>query len=143
MLKQLGYALIAALCALALSSGATAQEGAVEVAWDKVIGITSSSLSAAHKARVKEIINSVDNTRGCKDKIAACLQAGDQTARRHAGYVARMVQKNKTDDQIKRGIADRHESAFPEETFDIDVNDHPRKGNAGAKVVLVEYACFE
>ena len=112
-------------------------------AWDKVIGADPSVLDAAQKGRVESILSSAANTRGCRGTLASCLAAGDQTARRHAGFVARMVRKGKPDDFIVKGIADRAASAFPDEIMTIDVADHPLNGNPKAGVVLVEFACFE
>jgi len=57
--------------------------------------------------------------------------------------VMRMARKGKKDAFIEKGIAKRHESAFPDETFKPDLSGHPSMGGKGAKVVLVEYACFQ
>ena len=140
-MRRLGLFILFGLAALA---AATAVAGTpASAAWDKFIGIDPGVLDAAQKRRVESILGSAANTRGCRGTLASCLAAGDQTARRHAGFVARMVRKGKPDDVIKTGIADRAASAFPDEIMTIDVADHPLNGNARAKVVLVEYACFE
>lgn len=122
----------------------TAQPAEAEVvAWDKIIGIDLSKLDTAQKKKVETELNQLLNTRGCLGTLAQCLAAGDLTARRHAGFVARMVRRNKDHDFIAKGIKARAASAFPEEILKIDLADHPFDGPAEAKVVLVEYACFQ
>ncbi len=116
---------------------------AAELDWKKVVGVQPNKLSAKQKSRAVKLLGQLNNTRGCQGTLAQCVAKNDMTARRHAGFVARMVRKNKTDDEIKQGIAQRHESAFPEEILPIDVSDHPYKGNPKAKVVIVEFACFQ
>lgn len=140
-MRRLGPLVLIGLAALAASTVFAGPP--TSTAWDKIVGAKPDDLDAAQKARVESVLGSVANTRGCKGTLASCLAAGDQTARRHAGFVARMVRKGKPDDVIKTGIADRAASAFPDEVMTIDVADHPLNGNARAKVVLVEYACFE
>lgn len=133
--------MLAASIALVLAS-ANAQ--ADEIAWDKIIGASPSKLNADQRQRVADNLNKLQNTWGCKGTIAKCLAEGDQTARRHAGYVARMVRKGKDDAFIKKGIEQRKESAHPDEVFNIkNLDDRPHTGNTGAKVALVEYACFQ
>ena len=133
--------LVAAVSAIALLFAGTAD--AQEIKWDKVVGANPAKLDSAQKQRVAANLNRIANTRGCKGTIAKCMAQGDHTARRHAGFVIRMVIKKKPDEFIAKAIKDRAESAFPEETFDIDLADHPRVGPADAKVVIVEYACFQ
>jgi len=135
--------LIVLLGLVALAASTSVAGSSTTVAWDKIIGADPASLDAAQKARVESILSSTANTRGCGGTLASCLAAGDQTARRHAGFVARMVRKSKPDDAVVQGIADRKSSAFPEEIMKIDVADHPAVGNPGAKIELVEFACFE
>jgi protein-disulfide isomerase len=117
--------------------------GATDIAWNKVIGADPAKLSAEQKQRVTANLSRLQNTWGCSGTIAECLAEGDQTARRHAGYIARMVRKNKTDERIAQGIELRKQSAHPEEVFRIDLADRPRVGRANAEVELVEYACFQ
>lgn len=117
--------------------------GAEEVDWTKIIGLEKVKLSAEQKTRVNDNLNKLSNTRGCQGTLAQCVNQGDMTARRHAGFVARMVKKGKSDSEISEGIKNRKESAFPEETFKIDLADHPFSGDPNAKVVIVEYACFQ
>jgi protein-disulfide isomerase len=136
------YGVLALLGVVALAA-ATSSAGSPELPWDKIIGADARTLDAAQKDRVASILAGAQNTRGCKGTIAACLASGDQTARRHAGFVARMVRKGKADDAILQGLKDRAASAFPSEVMAIDVGDHPLNGNPKAKVVLVEFACFE
>jgi protein-disulfide isomerase len=136
-------ALTALLGLVALAASTSAAGPSRTVAWDKIIGADPGALDAAQKGRVEAILGSAANTRGCKGTLASCLAAGDQTARRHAGFVARMVRKSKPDDVIVKGIADRAASAFPEEIMKIDVADHPAVGSPRAKVVVAEFACFE
>ena len=140
-MRRLGSIVLTGLAALAAS--AVVAGPPTSTAWDKIIGAEPGTLDAAQKARVDSILGSVANTRGCKGTLSSCLAAGDQTARRHAGFVARMARKGKPDDVITKGIADRAASAFPDEIMTIDVALHPLNGNPSAKVVLVEYACFE
>lgn len=116
---------------------------AADIAWDKIIGADPAMLSADQKQRVATNLSSLQNTWGCMGTIARCLAGGDQTARRHAGYVIRMVRKSKTDEFIKQGIEQRKQSAHPDEVFKIGLEGHPRMGSADAKVVLVEFACFQ
>ena len=132
-----------AVVAFAALAAATAAAGAVDIAWSKIIGADPGTLDAAQKDRVAAILSGAQNTRGCQGTIATCLSSGDQTARRHAGFVARMVRKGKTDDEIRKGIADRAASAFPSEIQKIDVSGHPSNGSPSAPVVVVEFACFE
>jgi len=140
-MRRHGVLILLGLVALAASTSTAGSPATV--AWDKIIGADPGDLDAAQKARGESILGTAANTRGCKGTLASCLAAGDQTARRHAGFVARMVRKGKADDVILAGIADRAKSAFPDEVMKIDVADHPLNGPAGAKVVLVEFACFE
>ncbi len=121
----------------------SAVASADDIAWDKVVGANPGKLNAEQKQRVKDNLNRLKNTRGCTGTIAVCMAKGDQTARRHAGFVVRMVRKKKQDDFIKRGIAKRVESAFPQETFSPNLSGHPSMGGKAAKVVIVEYACFQ
>jgi protein-disulfide isomerase len=137
------YCVLALIVLAALAASTSISGSPTAVAWDKVIGADPGALDAAQKGRVESILGAAANTRGCKGTIASCLAAGDQTARRHAGFVARMIRKGKADDVIVKGIADRAASAFPDEIMSIDVADHPLHGNPAAKVVLVEFACFE
>jgi protein-disulfide isomerase len=127
----------------ALAVGISSADAAAEIAWDKIIGAQPSALDAAHKTRVAQLLGSIQNTRGCQGTIAACLAKGDQTARRHAGFVARMVRKDKDDAAIRQGIADRAASAFPSEIQKIDVTNRPVNGDPKAPVQLVEFACFQ
>ncbi|MFO8070823.1 MAG: thioredoxin domain-containing protein [Polyangia bacterium] len=136
--KLMIVVVVAALCV----STAPVLE-ASDVAWDEVIGADASKLNAEQKSRVASLLDELDNTRGCSGKIGECLAKGDRTAARHAGFVMRMVRKNKSDDFIEKGIELRHESAFPDETYDIDLSGHPHRGNPNAKVEFVEYACFQ
>ncbi|MCP4676153.1 MAG: thioredoxin domain-containing protein [Deltaproteobacteria bacterium] len=126
-----------------LATGLSTRAEAATIKWDKIIGIDIGKLSAQQKARVKTLLESIKNTRGCKDTLAVCLSKDDMTARRHAGFVARMVRKGKDDTSIKEGIKSRKESSHPEEILEIDTSDHPYKGNTKAKVVIIEYACFQ
>lgn len=114
-----------------------------EIAWDKVIGADPDKLNPEQKNRVASNLRNIENTWGCKGKISECLAKGDLTARRHAGFVVRMVRKGKTDSFVQKGVALRKTSAHPAEVFNIDLSDHPLSGNPGAKVTFVEYACFE
>jgi protein-disulfide isomerase len=132
-----------ALFGLAALAAAAAGAGTAEIAWGKIIGADPNALDAAQKEKVAQLLAGIQNTRGCQGTLATCLASGDQTARRHAGFVARMVRKAKDDAAIRQGISDRAASAFPSEIQKIDVADHPRSGNPNAPVVLVEFACFE
>lgn len=126
-----------------LMLAAPAMLKAEEVDWSKIIGIEKVKLTAEQKTRVIDKLNKLNNTRGCQGTLAHCANQGDLTARHHAGFVARMVKRGKNDDEISTGIQKRAESAHPEEVFKIDLTDHPYSGNPNAKVVLVEYACFQ
>ncbi len=139
---MLKHTILAATFAIALFS-ALGNARADAIAWDKILGVKQNKLSAEQKTRIAKNLNRINNTRGCQGTLANCLAKGDMTARRHAGFVARMVRKNKDDKTIEQGVKARAESAFPEEIFNIDLTDHPHKGNPKAKVVIVEYACFE
>lgn len=135
-----------AICALATAIGLLlvgSTVGAADIAWDKIIGADPAKLTADQKQRVATNLGSLQNTRGCKGTIAKCLAEGDQTARRHAGYVARMVRKGKTDEFIKQGIELRKQSAHPDEVFNIKLEDRPHTAGATAKVVVAEFACFQ
>jgi protein-disulfide isomerase len=133
--------LVLALTATAVFLTSTA--GAAEIPWNKVIGADSAKLTAEQKTRVTGSLNKLSNTHGCKGTLALCMAKDDLTARRHAGYVVRMVRKNKTDEFIKKGIALRKESTHTDEVFDVALADHPHLGDAKAKVVVVEFACFQ
>ncbi len=123
---------------------AVGSASATEIAWDKIIGVKLDKLTADNKAEIKTYLNKFNNTRGCEGTLAKCLAEGDMSARRHSGYVARMVRKGKDEAFIAKGIKDRHESAFPEETFEVNLKDHPFQGDPNkAKVIVAEYACFQ
>jgi protein-disulfide isomerase len=140
-MRRHGLIVLLGLGALAVSTSVAGSSATV--AWDKIIGADTGALDTAQKGRIESILGKAENTRGCKGTLASCLAAGDQTARRHAGFVARMVRKSKPDDEIIKGVADRAASAFPEEVMKIDVADHPSVGTPKAEVELVEFACFE
>ncbi|MCP4606296.1 MAG: thioredoxin domain-containing protein [Proteobacteria bacterium] len=139
MLRKAIYGIVLVLVLFGSSLAAKTET----IAWEKILGIDLGKLSAEQKNRITSNLNRLANTRGCKGTLVHCLNQGDLTARRHAGYVARMVRKGKDDAFIEKGIAMRKESAHPEEVFDIELSDHPRVGDPKAKVVLVEYACFQ
>lgn len=129
--------------AIGLAWGLWLAVASADTAWDKMLGVEVSQLDADQKSRITGLLDSLRNTRGCEGSLAHCLAQGDLTARRHAGYVARMVRKNKTAKQIEVGIADRAASAFPARASKINIDDRPLLGKAGAPVTLVEFACFE
>jgi protein-disulfide isomerase len=114
-----------------------------EIAWKNIIGADKHQLSDSQIARVAKILNKVSNTYGCKGTLAQCIAKGDLTARRHGGFVARMVKKNKDDQFIEKYIALRHESSHPDEIANIDLSNAPSTGSPEAEVKVVEYACFE
>jgi protein-disulfide isomerase len=130
------------LIAMAATSSA-APAFAADIAWDKIIGAIPEKLSETQKNVVRDVLKKAANTRGCTGTVASCLSAGDLTARRHAGFAARMAQKGKDAAFIEDGIRKRGESAFPSEKFKPDTSNHPYFGNPQAKVVVTEYACFE
>jgi protein-disulfide isomerase len=132
---------VVGLAALAVATSSA--DSSAEIAWGRIIGADAGALDAAQKGRAASLLSSAQNTRGCQGTIAACLASGDQTARRHAGYVVRMVRKGKTDDFIRQGITDRAASAFPSTIQKIDVTGRPFQGDPNAPVVLVEFACFQ
>jgi protein-disulfide isomerase len=111
--------------------------------WDQLVGIETSTLSKSDQQRVQHLCDTITNTYGCKSSITACVAKGDMTARRHAGFIARMVKKGKDDGYIKKHIALRYDAVHPKEKAHIDLANHPPRGNPNAKVVLVEFACFQ
>lgn len=121
----------------------TFSNAAKRISWQKIIGASVGKLNAAQKETAAGLLGSIQNTRGCSGTIAECLAKDDLTAKRHAGYIVRMVRKNKTAGAIKKGIEKRALSAFAEELFAIDTSQTPYSGNPDGKIVLVEYACFE
>jgi predicted DsbA family dithiol-disulfide isomerase len=139
MSKKSAFCLLGLFSLILVSHSATAEP----ILWNKIINADHKKLNTEQKKRVETNLNKIKNTRGCTETIAVCMSKGDMTARRHAGFVVRMVRKGKDDTAIEEGIKARHESAFPQETFDIDLSGHPYLGNPKAKVVIVEYACFE
>jgi len=135
---------LAVAIAAALIGTAAAAGGGVEIAWSNVVGADHTKLNEAQKERVGALLNAVQNTWDCTGTIAKCLADGDRTAARQAGYTVRMVLKGKKDDFIKDGIAKRKESAHPDEILTIkNLDQRPFVGGSGAKVALVEYACFQ
>ncbi len=138
MPSRLAIPLIAILSALA-----AAPANAADISWDKAIGAPVAKMNSAQRTRAEALLGRIANTRGCQGTLAACLAQGDQTARRHAGYVVRMVRKEKSDSFIETGIKNRAKSAFPSEILKPDIATHPRRGPADAPVQLVEYACFQ
>jgi protein-disulfide isomerase len=113
------------------------------VAWDKIVGADPGQLSAAQKERVSSILGRVQNAWGCKGTMLSCLASGDSTARRYSGLVARMVRKDRSDADIGKALANRKASAHPAELARIDLAGHPFVGPRDARVVVVEYACFQ
>lgn len=116
---------------------------AIALDWSKMPGLDAQKLKADQKKKIEEILAKLKNTRGCEGSLADCYSQGDMTAKRHAGYVARMVRKGKEFKDIEKGIELRNQSAFPSEKYKANLSGHPHLGNPEAKVVLVEYACFE
>jgi protein-disulfide isomerase len=55
-------------------------------------------------------------------------------------YVVRLVEQGYTDSEVSEALAKRYRGQTPKA---IDVADAPMKGNAGAKVTLVEFADYE
>ncbi|MDD5306943.1 MAG: DsbA family protein [Deltaproteobacteria bacterium] len=139
MARRASFA-IATAVVLALAAPALKADS---VAWDKIVGADAGKLSAAQKARASALLSRVANAWGCKGTMAACLAAGDETARRYSGIVVRMVRKDKSDADIEKALASRKASAHPTEIARIDLAGHPFLGPHDAKVVVVEYACFE
>jgi protein-disulfide isomerase len=128
---------------IAATSVSILSASADEIAWAEIIGGQKSQLTAAQKTRVEKLLLRTTNTYGCKGTLAQCIAKGDLTAKRHGGFVIRMVKKGKDDAFINKHIALRHASSHPDETFAIDVENSPRKGARGAPVRVVEYACFQ
>ena len=131
------------IAAAVVLATAVPRADAGDVAWDKAIGADAGKLNDIQRSRAAALLKKIQNTRGCEGTLTKCLAAGDRTAARHAGYVIRQVRREKPDGFIERHIELRHRSAFPDETYDIDLADHPRRGSAGAAVEVVEYACFQ
>jgi protein-disulfide isomerase len=111
--------------------------------WNQLIGIQKSSLSNEERQRIQTICDTTQNPYGCKGSIAECVAKGDLTARRHAGFVARMVKKGKDEKAVREYIKKRHQSVHGQKSVKLDLVAHPRKGSPDAKVVLVEFACFQ
>lgn len=111
--------------------------------WNLLFGVKKSDLSEKEQKHVERLCSSIQNTYGCTGSIYVCASKGDITARRHAGFIARMVKKGKDDAKITQYIASRHKSVHEQKVSKIDLTNHPGKGNTDAKVVVVEYACFQ
>ncbi len=142
MLKITPLAILSAIAFQWLAPSAHASDDPARIA-DGMIGEDMGKLTDAQKKRVFATLHRLKNTKGCAGTLAHCMAQGDVTARRHAGYVVRMIRKNKTDKFISAGITLRHQSAFPEEVQRIESTGHPTKGPATAPVVITEFACFQ
>lgn len=111
--------------------------------WSRIPGVKVGKMTGEQKKKTEGIARRLKNTRGCQGTIADCASKGDITARRHVGFIARMVLKGKGEKDIGKGIANRKSSAFSDDIYKIDLAGHPYSGNPKAKVVVVEYACFQ
>jgi protein-disulfide isomerase len=116
---------------------------AAKIDWNKIVNADISALSAEEKIQVEKTLLSLENTYGCKGTIAACMEKGDLTARRNAGFVVRMVKKEKDDAYIAKYLALRKESAHPKEVATLDTTVSPMRGRSSAPITIVEFECFQ
>lgn len=102
-----------------------------------------SGLSSAQTARAQGLMARGQVYEGCDDTIASCLARDDSLSlsRRLGGEVCRRVKAGESDDAILKALDLRARSMIPSPAANIDLSDVPMVGEAGAPVVLVEYAC--
>jgi protein-disulfide isomerase len=143
MRKQLRLFLPFFICAAFFPKITSAKDSAPKIKWSEIIGADASKLSVEQKAGVEKKLRTLKNTYGCKGTLAACMEKGDITARRHAGFVIRMVLKGKDDAYIAKYISLRRESAHPKEIATINLKGRPVHGNPNAPITLVEFECFQ
>jgi protein-disulfide isomerase len=78
--------------------------------------------------QAQSLLKSAREDKGCRRSVSALR------------YVAHLVGQGYTDSEVSEALAKRYRPVPPKK---IDVSDAPMKGNAGAKITLVEFADYE
>jgi protein-disulfide isomerase len=116
---------------------------AQDLAWDRVLGASPGSLTAAQKTRAAEALRSIHNYYGCSRTVAECLKSDPkcETARRVAGFIVRQAAFDRSVAEIKAAVLERSRSVHPLKTHVIKPNASHCLGNPmTAKVTVVVFA---
>ncbi|MBU1241540.1 DsbA family protein [Myxococcota bacterium] len=116
------------------------------IPWGRVMGADTSSLSAADKKKAASLMGEINSYYGCSDSVAKCLKTapGCLTARHIAGHIVRMVQKGRSEKEIKRAVMLRAKSAHPFKKHKIKPNKAQCIGDPDkAALVIYGYSDFQ
>jgi protein-disulfide isomerase len=143
--------LLTAAGASGCKSGAQASPAPVEVATEKGApaaadtapppGVDISKLDDFGKKVFFRIANSEASV--CGQAQSLIKSAKDKSCGRSVSalrYVAHLVEQGFTDSEVSEALAKRYRPLQPKK---IDIADAPMKGNAGAKITLIEFADYE
>jgi protein-disulfide isomerase len=103
-------------------------------------GIDVSKLDDFQKKVFFRIINSEPSLCGQAQSLIASAKKDCKRSFLAIRYTAKLVEQGFTDSEVGEAIAKRYRNAQPQK---IDLAEAPMKGNAGAKVTLVEFADYE
>lgn len=116
---------------------------AQDPAWDRVLGASPGSLTAAQKSRAAEALRTIHNYYGCSRTVAECLKSDPkcETARRVAGFIVRQAAFDRSVAEIKAAVLERSRSVHPLLPHVIKTNADHCMGDPGtAKVTVVVFA---
>jgi protein-disulfide isomerase len=106
-------------------------------------GIDLAKLDDFQKKVFFRIANSEPSICGQATSLIASAKAAKDPCRRSFNalrYVAKLVEQGYTDSEVSESLGKRYRVTEPKK---IDVSEAPMKGNAAAKVTLVEFADYE
>jgi protein-disulfide isomerase len=103
-------------------------------------GVDVSKLDDFQKKVFFRIINSEPSLCGQAQSLIASAKKDCKRSFLGIRYAAKLVEQGFTDSEVSEAIGKRYRNAQPQK---IDLAEAPMKGNAGAKVTLVEFADYE
>lgn len=111
------------------------------VPWDQIQD--AKTLGATQRAVAADVLSNAHSYGACTGTILDCLRTGDATALRLANFVARRAAENRSINSILSSVTNRKLSAFPDKTFDVNLNALAPAGNADAPVRVVMFGDFD
>ena len=115
------------------------------VPWSRIIGCPEDKLSSKDRSRAEKLMKSINNYYGCSDKVASCLKKDkkNETARRLAGMICRMVRHGRSDAVIRKEAMYRARSMHPFKKHKIKHHrNHCTMDPKKAKVVVTAFTDF-
>ncbi len=115
------------------------------VPWNRVMNCPQSKLTSRDRSRAERLMKSINNYYGCSDTVANCLRKDpkNQTARRVAGMICRMVAQDRSDGVIKKEVMFRARSMHPFRKHKIKLHkSHCTMDPKKAKVVVTSFTDF-